>query len=845
MKAMLTGFALQTIRMPVVTMTLFQNIEHKDRSFVDMNDHGKCSERRREFWERQFADLESAIYPREPSAAKPGPRNILRREIADIRASRNGPSFECVVQLSWTIVQARYAGSTDVVFGATVSPRTSSGQSATASSIPSGNVLPIRVRVSWERTIEESLFQLEQQAAEMDAFVQDDRSSIARLKEKTQQACLFQTVLNVNAETPLAGSGLSNGDAVLYGSMSGRMEPEATYVSDDEALIVNVRTVGQNLEVEFDYDSSVLEKIQARRLMGQLETVVRQVGSQENGDMALGSVQTASATDVQVMWAWNVPIPDPPAICVHDILHNVAQSSRIALAVDAWDGRLTYGELDDLSTLLAHEIVGRSLPSNTIISLIFDKTLWCTVAMLAVMKAGAAATLLPASHPEARLRQMIEQVDSKLVLTSTSAQALAGRLTSSSILVVDSDGIRSLSKDQDARRVCLPKVDPLSPLCVLFTSGSSGIPKAAILSHRNMVAALVYQKEAHQLNQSSRYLDLAPNTGDAIWMNTLLPLSHGACLCIASDDQRLGTDMLSLSKFKATYALVAPTMADLLFELNLLELKTVVFGGEPLSSSHIAKWRARGTQILNCYGPAECTPFIALNDVSNYTGDTVSIGRPIACCAWLVDPESGDSLVGIGMVGELWLESPLVGEGYLNDRLRTEAAFVSDPPWLLRGTSGDSGRRARLYNTGDLVRYNSDGTLVVIGRKGTMLTMRGQRLEPGDVEHHLKQELGASSALQVAVEIVVPPGRVNQRLVGFIDARLLDRYATDVPGAGLQAKIEHLRDRLSQTLPYYMVPTDILPVEAIPSTATTKVDRRSLRKIGESRLASPLAFKRE
>lgn len=202
-------------------------------------------------------------------------------------------------------------------------------------------------------------------------------------------------------------------------------------------------------------------------------------------------------------------------------------------------------------------------------------------------------------------------------------------------------------------------------------------------------------------------------------------------------------------------------------------------------------------------------------------------------------------LTSIGAIGELWLEGPLVGRGYLQGAQRTAAAFVENPPWLLAGGPGQCGRRGRLYKTGDLVRYNSDGTLEFVGRKDSQVKLRGQPVELAEVEHHVRQALvnestietmdfrlskGAADTIEVVVEAITPRGGDRPVLVALIRLGCAASLPEDEHSAAVQQMAAGLEDRLQQQIPAYMVPIAYIPVHEMPLSPTGKTDRRRLRE---------------
>jgi acyl-CoA synthetase (AMP-forming)/AMP-acid ligase II/aryl carrier-like protein len=257
----------------------------------------------------------------------------------------------------------------------------------------------------------------------------------------------------------------------------------------------------------------------------------------------------------------------------------------------------------------------------------------------------------------------------------------------------------------------------------------------------------------------------------------------------------------------------------------------LILAGELMTNEDKEAW-APYVDLKNTYGPAECSTTstgLSLGQEPMHVGN---IGHGLGLVTWVIEHTYCNGIAPIGTVGELWLEGPLVGAGYLNDSQKTAAAFIEDPPWLLSGGPGYTGRRGRLYKTGDLVQYNSDGTLTFIGRKDAQVKIRGQRVELGDVEHHVRHGLIADGVIQVVAEVIIPQGSDSPMLVAFVDIGEAANGSRDEVKAVLKRLTRDLEEKLAEQLPAYMVPTAYIPIEKMPMTATGKTDRRRLREIG-------------
>jgi non-ribosomal peptide synthetase component F len=188
------------------------------------------------------------------------------------------------------------------------------------------------------------------------------------------------------------------------------------------------------------------------------------------------------------------------------------------------------------------------------------------------------------------------------------------------------------------------------------------------------------------------------------------------------------------------YANLTPSVAELLDPAMLPKLQVLILGGELVSQDRLSCSQVP-EHLLIGYGPAECTIIVTGIDISAGDVEEKNIGPSIGATTWIVDPDDHDRLLGLGDIGKLLIEGPLVGVGYLHDPTKTSEVFINDPQWLVEGTSGTSGRNGRVYKTGDLVRYNDDGSLVFLSRKGSQVKIRGQRVELSEIEHHLPRLL--------------------------------------------------------------------------------------------------------
>ncbi|KJZ75846.1 hypothetical protein HIM_04670 [Hirsutella minnesotensis 3608] len=506
-------------------------------------------------------------------------------------------------------------------------------------------------------------------------------------------------------------------------------------------------------------------------------------------------------------------------------------------------GGAWYQQLEQMSLQLAQKLLHMGVGPGSIVPLCFEKSMWMPVAALAVMRTGGASAAVDTTQPEERIQSIVRQVfagatRSKVLLSSVANHQLAQRLGADEHFNVGYEQVVGLAIE---RSLTLPVVDPSEVLYVVFTSGSTGTPKGVVISHRNFYSACFYQTRAMGLHSGSRAFDFSSYAFDISWCTILKCLGAGGCLCIPSAAEREDDLGGCLARYRVSIVSLVTSIARSVEPRSALSnLSTLVIGGEAAVASD-ADLVGEGTRVIVGYGPAECTPSSAFMDLTETR--RAGIGRGSGVCTWVVDVENPTALAPVGAVGELWLEGPLVGQGYLNAPERTASAFIQDPAWLVRGPSNGKqpGRRGRVYRTGDLVRYREDGSLLIVGRKDTQIKIRGQRVELGEVEFHISQAIATTwtagvpmAKVQVVAEAIQPRGLPSKMLVAFV--AIEGPHDTDL--YDYKAKVREatagVTERLAKALPVFMVPSICIPLPSIPVLLTGKADRRRLQEMGSS-----------
>ena len=450
-------------------------------------------------------------------------------------------------------------------------------------------------------------------------------------------------------------------------------------------------------------------------------------------DVKIGEQFTLTNQDKAAVVSWNPTRLRTHANCLHHLVEAKVQDLKELEAICAWDGNVSYAELDSFACLAAMELMEAGIRPGHLIPFAFEKSLWAVVSAYAIMKTGAAFVPVDPTHPEKRLREVLRVVKAPVVVTSE-MHARTFEHMAESVLIISGSTIkrRQRQKPNSGLRV---EVTPSDPILVLFTSGSTGKPKGMVLEHSAICThALTHGDEMGY--HGARVLQFANHTFDVAVMDFFTTLLYGGTVCIPSEADRQSDIIGAISRMQANYAILTPSFSGLIEPSEVTTLKTLAVGGEKLSHDRVTKWKEQA-RLLQIYGPAE-VGICMQRRMDEQRPMPENVGYTLAnCSCWLVDPEDVNKLVPLGAIGELVIASSSMARGYLNDEVKTRASFIDNLAWA---KSVGLARSTRFYKTGDLLRYNTtlhDGSFDFCGRIDTQIKLRGQRMELGELEHHI------------------------------------------------------------------------------------------------------------
>ena len=640
---------------------------------------------------------------------------------------------------------------------------------------------------------------------------------LRRTSEALQQAKGVQEYYSSDlVESDTASFSYYDLGSVNSGGVEFRLE-RVRVVSERFKLRLAVVRRGEELDLEFHYDASRLDRATVERIAGWYQTLL--AAALANPAEKISRLPLLSEAErQQLLVEWNQTAAEYPATeCLHQLFEAQAERTPERVAVRCGEQSFTYRQLNARANQLAHYLRNHGVGPDKLVGLCLERSAETMVAVLGILKAGGAYVPLNPDNPPARLKQQME--GAVVVITETK---LAAQIPESSAIKLVLDGQpKPWAQEATSNPSC--QTTPENLVYVLYTSGSTGVPKGVAVRHRNLVNYSDFISKRLELGKHPEGLQFATvSTLGADLGNTCIypALISGGTLHVIGYET--ATDGGRFAEYAAKYGIdvlkIVPShMAALLQSQSepeqakkLLPRKYLVFGGETLTPKLVEKIESLGggCEILNHYGPTETTVGSLTLKLTDYDWkskplSSIPIGRPIQNTQVYILDQNLEP-VPVGVTGELYIAGTGVTAGYLNQPEKTAERFISNP------FSGDP--QAKMYRTGDLARYLEDGAIEFLGRGDDQVKVRGFRIELGEIEAALGRHQGVKQALVLARE----NEQGDKRLLGYVVAQ----------GADLTG--EQLREYLKQEVPDYMVPQAIAVVAKFPLTANGKIDRQAL-----------------
>ncbi|MEM7112064.1 MAG: amino acid adenylation domain-containing protein [Chloroflexota bacterium] len=736
---------------------------------------------------------------------------------AKARAER--VTLNTVVQGMWSLLLNRYSREQEVLFGAAVAGRPAELDGVEEMVGLFINTLPVRVAVDNEANVWIWLrgLQLEQQEREQYSYT--PLVDIQQWSEVPSGTALFESLL-VFENYPMPE------EVDEEGTIRFAIEELELYERTNYPLTIVAYESAQTMSLDINYDTHQFAPDTIARMARHLQALLTGVlTAAEVGGLSLVTEEERE----QLLVGWNdttVAFPDEALTAVQLFEEQAARLPNAPAVLFASDSgqTLTYRELDEQANQLAHYLInqgGRETQQR--IAVCMERSHLLPLVILAIWKAGHVFVPLTPGLPLQRKQFILEQAGVELVLTDGKSAGTLPQGTFSQLMY------EALPLDEYAWERPLHTTTPQQLAHIVFTSGTTGVPKGILTSHRNMANYLLFLRDAYQLDEQLCTLQLSSITFDAFIIDIFGTLSSGGKLVMVND--WTARDPFSLvdqmRKHEVTALLgVVPSMLRGFFqalESNDLLCETVqlvVSCGEALLLSDCERAHnlfAPALQLINQYGPTEgtaCSTHYRLNDAE--LADPILIGQPISNQQIYILDTNLDP-VPIGVAGEIYIGGIGVAQGYLNNPELTAKTFIPNPF-----------RDGNLYKTGDLARFLPDGNIQFVGRVDHQIKLRGNRIELGEIEAVLTQH----PAIQAAIVLVDKDSNNDQRLVAYLVGEADGRDT--IPAS--------LDSFLSDKLPDYMLPSGFVVVDAFPITSHGKIDRRALLALGNEVQTTSTSF---
>ncbi|HEX7238741.1 MAG TPA: amino acid adenylation domain-containing protein, partial [Longimicrobiaceae bacterium] len=719
---------------------------------------------------------------------------------------REGTTLFMTVLAAWQVLLGRYAGQEDVVVGSPIAGRNRRETEGLIGFFV--NMLALRADLGGDPTWTEMLGRVREAA--LGAYDHQDLPFERLVEELAVERSLthtplFQAIFSLNR----AGG---PGEQLRLGDLS--VEP---FGGGEEAAKFDLNLVvaagAEALSGALVYRAELFEPETMARVTGHLEVVLGTMVADPRRRLSELSLLRA-AERAQVLEAWGSTPAELPPLTVHELFARQAARAPHAIAVTFEEGALTYGELERGANRLAHRLRRLGVGPETRVAVCAGRSLELVVALLAVLKAGAAYVPVDPSYPAERVAYLLDDSGCTAVLVQ---EALRAGLPSTTARVLSlGAALAEPGAEEDAPGV---PVDPQGAAYVIYTSGSTGTPKGVVVTHANVARLFRATDSWFGFGADDVWTLFHSYAFDfSVWEIWGALLHGGRLVVVPFETSRSPGELHRLLAREGVTVLSQTPSAfrqlvraeEALEPAPPLALRYVVFGGEALEPGSLRPWMERHGEdvprLINMYGITETTVHVTYRPIrwsDVEAGEASPVGTRIPDLSVRVADPWGN-LVPAGVAGELYVGGAGVARGYLGRPELTAERFVPDP------FSGEPG--ARMYRSGDRARWLAAGELEYLGRIDFQVKVRGFRIELGEVEAAL---VGHPSVREAVVTLREDaPG--DRRLVGYV-----------VPEGGA-VSVADLRAGLKASLPEYMLPSAYVVLEELPLTGNGKIDRRAL-----------------
>ncbi len=601
-----------------------------------------------------------------------------------------------------------------------------------------------------------------------------------------------------------------------------------------------VDPVDDGLRLDLSYNAVLFDHDRMTLLLQQFQHLLAQIV--EHPEACISRYDLVNPEAASRLPNPRLPLDDTWYGAIHDRFYHQAAHAPERMAIETSRQVWSYAELAEKADDLARTLMANGVRKGDIVAILVDRSAPLVQAVMGSLRAGAAFLLLDPAYPDERLSRYLElaaprgwiemetagdlSVELREMIEKLPFQAKIKLSDDGHISPASPSGIETWSGPRDG--LAWPEIGPDDAAVIGFTSGSAGIPKGIVGRHGPLTHFMPWMIEAFGLEKQDRHSMLSGIAHDPIQRDMFTPLFMGAAICIP-DAADIGPIQLArwMKRSAVTVAMVTPPMADIITQtpenIVLDRLRRVFLVGERLTARLVTDLRRLAPQmtVINLFGCTESQRAVSYYVISGgsespFEPDSPNVVLPLG--RGMIDVQllilnQGMQLAGVGELGDIYIRSPHLARGYLNDEQQTRAAFLTNP---FTGQASD-----RIYKTGDLGRYLPDGNVVYVERSDFQVKIRGFRIEIPEIELTLMQHSQVQQAVVLAHE---DEQRREKYLVGYVRPTSADE--TDAFDASLlQSELYH---HLSDRLPAFMIPATMVFVDTIPLTPNNKTDHKAL-----------------
>lgn len=667
------------------------------------------------------------------------------------------------------------------------------------------NMLPIRMKIEQNPTFTEFLKQIKDMIPQVFQHQGTPLETIISHVIKDRFAGhnpLFQNVFvfqNPNEEAGISNPVITNTAEYIF-NQKAKFDLQFEVLPDDKKLKINI----DYSDVLFK-DKTIVEMAEAYQYILQ---AIANHPNQKIGDIDIHSVLEKGKTNQPE----KIEIPKTLIQLFEEQVKRTPEKTALLLSGIS----ISYQDLDEKSSHIANQLISLGSKSGDFIACYQEQSIDRIIALLGIIKSGAAYVPLDTTYPIDRIKTLLDDTKPKFFITTEKFSQIKNEITEPVLLIEE-----MLNNPQENNRKSYSDThSPTNIIYIIHTSGTTGMPKGVLIEHQSVGNFITEYGKLLDITENDRVLQFSPYNFDGSVIDLWIPLTKGATILLYPNNRLLGEhlyEFISLNKISAI-PFVSPSVLSTLPQTSDLSLKVIGTGAETCPSQLSQYWKTQ-TKLVNMYGPTEAT--VAVNE---YIFDDIhpdnTLGKAIKNMRFYVLDEYHREVPN-GVIGELYISGIQLSRGYLNQPELTAEKFIKNP-----FINDENSMYSRMYKTGDLVKVLSDGMIEYIGRADHQVKVRGYRIELAEIENILCQIKGIKKA---TVHVHKASENIKS-LRAFVSG---------------ESHISHIKSELSKKLPSYMVPNEIFMVENMPVKPNGKIDMDSLNLIAEKHFSDVLEIEEE